>query len=171
MDWCLDKGTERRPRQSSDEMDQVSKRKTWTLWLALRQVQGPNALLRPSRPCTPCPVRSPPSTCLQKLFVMLPSATLKSTFSFSDYNTQTTQIWPKQQKQRLVVSKHRRTHVRLILIQEQPFLLALALRAVKHLRESTSTNPLPAKRPPRNLQTTSPEHTMLASRKRRSRSP
>jgi len=24
-------------------MDQVSKRKTWTLWLALRQVQGPTS--------------------------------------------------------------------------------------------------------------------------------
>jgi len=128
-------------------------------------------LLRPSRPCTPCPVRSPPSACLQKLFVMLPSATLRSTFSSSCYNTQTTQRWPKQPKQRLVVSKHRRTNVKLILIQEQPFLLALALRAVKHLQESTSTNLLPARRPPRNPQTTSPEHTMLASRKRRSRSP
>jgi hypothetical protein len=79
-------------RQSSDGMDLVSKRKTWTVWfwLAMRQASG--SILHfvdhldrahPARDLTAFGHAT-------EIIRMLPSASVKSTFSFFDHNTQTT---------------------------------------------------------------------------------
>jgi hypothetical protein len=76
-------------RQSSDGMEPVSKRKTWTVWfwLAMRQAQGPFSTSATISTVHTLPADSPPSDMLQKLFVMLPSAGVKSTFHLFDHNT------------------------------------------------------------------------------------
>ena len=100
MDRILDKGTERRAKTKFGLDGSGQQKKDMDALVGIATSSGSN--LRSFAAATistvhTLPVRSPPSACLQKLFVMLLSATLKSTFSFSDYNTQITQYGQSNQ--------------------------------------------------------------------------
>lgn len=151
-------------RQDSVGFDQKSAReRAWVHVATSSRVHTPPATLR-----TPCPsaLTAFGMTLAEVTFseLLFPVASVKRAYTNNA-------IWPKQPKQRLVVSNSRRTCAIISLTRRQPFLLALAPLAVKHHRELTSTSPSLQKRPQRNPSTTTLEHTMLESRKRKSRSP